>query len=531
MKIDEVQEMTIEEFFDLCEKGGKYQIDTPDGWQDINYLVKKKNKECYNIVTEDGEDLGCSDSHEVFTKNGWKKSIDIDVQNDEIKTKNGYRKIVAKEYIGIRNTFDLNINSYEHSYYSNGIISHNCGKSYIAKAISGYWESPLLRLDMGKLFQSHVGESEQNARAAIKLAEAVAPCVIGSTEVIINGAITTIEQLFDKEKDNNKNELSVFKEGSKDTQYVVYIDKEKDIKIRSMVDNNIQNITLKAITKTFKKEKLIKIRTKSGKKIVTTNNHLLMVEKELKKVSDFKLNDSISIVNNEGIEKDEITMLEVIDFEGYVYDACCEGPHLYITNSFISHNCILWVDEIEKSISGGQSSGRLDSGVTSRVLSTFLTWLQEKDSSVFVVATANDQQSIPPEFLRAGRFDEIFFVDLPNLDERKEIFEVHLRKKKLDIKNFDPTNLATASNGYSGAEIEKSIENAMLIGFDDDRRKIGTIDILNALNGFKPLSVMREGEFEELRDWAKNRCVKASLDSSTSTPLYSNSKSSKDLEV
>jgi len=221
-----------------------------------------------------------------------------------------------------------------------------CGKSLVCKAISGAWKIPLLRLDFGRLFGSLVGDSEKNAREAIKLAEAIAPA-------------------------------------------------------------------------------------------------------------------------------------------------------------------ILWIDEIEKAISGNSSSGRSDGGTTSRVLSTFLTWMQEKTSPVFVVATANDHQAIPPEFLRAGRFDEIFFVDLPNVEERAEIFEVLLRLRSIDSKKFNLELLSERSDTYSGAEIEKAIDNAMLVGFHDKKRPIDTDDILASLKAFKPLFKMREGDFEELKEWADSRCLKA----------------------
>ena len=221
-----------------------------------------------------------------------------------------------------------------------------CGKSLVCKAISSTWKMPLLRLDFGKLFGSLVGDSEKNAREAIKLAEAVAPS-------------------------------------------------------------------------------------------------------------------------------------------------------------------ILWIDEIEKAISGVASSGRSDGGTTSRVLSTFLTWMQEKTSPVFVVATANDHASIPPEFLRAGRFDEIFFVDLPNEEERMEIFEVLLKMRNIDPEKMDISILSKKSQDYSGAEIEKGIDNAMLEGFTDGKRQIETDDIVKSLGEFKSLFEMRKDDFEELREWAQQRCRKA----------------------
>ena len=157
-------------------------------------------------------------------------------------------------------------------------------------------------------------------------------------------------------------------------------------------------------------------------------------------------------------------------------------------------------------ISGVGSSGQTDGGTTSRVLSTFLTWMQEKTSPVFVVATANDHQAIPPEFLRAGRFDEIFFVDLPNEEERREIFEVLLRLRNIDSKNINTPLLSSKSEGYSGAEIEKAIDNAMLIGFKEEMRPIDTDDITYAFTQFKSLFEMRKADFEELREWAANKC-------------------------
>jgi len=174
--------------------------------------------------------------------------------------------------------------------------------------------------------------------------------------------------------------------------------------------------------------------------------------------------------------------------------------------------CILWIDEIEKAISGGGSSGRSDGGTTSRVLSTFLTWMQEKTSPVFVVATANDHQAIPPEFLRAGRFDEIFFVDLPNTGEREEVFSILLKIRKINTKKMNLSMLAEKSKNFSGAEIEKAIDNAMLIGFKDKERNITDKDIIFSLSQFRSLFDMRTSDFEELREWAGNKCRMANKD-------------------
>jgi len=173
--------------------------------------------------------------------------------------------------------------------------------------------------------------------------------------------------------------------------------------------------------------------------------------------------------------------------------------------------CVIWLDEIDKALAGGKSSGVSDGGTTSRVIGTFLTWMQEKEVPVFVVATANDHKAIPIEFQRAGRFDETFFVDLPNEEEREEIFSVILRRKGIlpDPKIFNFGLLSANSENYSGAEIEKSIEEAMLIGFEDNKRDIQSIDISTALSGFKPLYEQHKEEFETMRTWARTRCVLA----------------------
>ena len=180
--------------------------------------------------------------------------------------------------------------------------------------------------------------------------------------------------------------------------------------------------------------------------------------------------------------------------------------------------CILWIDEIEKGLSGVSSSGRTDGGTTSRVLSTFLTWMQEKDKPVFVVATANDHEAIPPEFQRAGRFDEIFFVDLPTEYEGEEIFKTLLRRKNIDpnkkeldtnSKVFNFKLLTDDSKNYSGAEIEKAIGEAMLVAFEDGKRHIKSVDISEALSNFQPLYDMRREELDKMRMWALDHCVRA----------------------
>jgi SpoVK/Ycf46/Vps4 family AAA+-type ATPase len=165
---------------------------------------------------------------------------------------------------------------------------------------------------------------------------------------------------------------------------------------------------------------------------------------------------------------------------------------------------ILWIDEIEKGLSGVQSSTFSDAGTSARVFSTFLTWLQEKTSSVFVIATANNIQLLPPELLRKGRFDEIFFVDLPSLEERKEIFRIHIKKRKRDPLKYNLELLSQESTGFSGAEIEQAVIASLYDGFLESR-EITTEDIKKNIRESVPLSVTMKEDIDRVRNWAKTR--------------------------
>jgi AAA+ superfamily predicted ATPase len=162
--------------------------------------------------------------------------------------------------------------------------------------------------------------------------------------------------------------------------------------------------------------------------------------------------------------------------------------------------CILWVDEIDKAFAGLGAKG--DAGTTSRVFGTFITWLAEKTSPVFVVATANDIQALPPEMLRKGRFDEIFFVGLPSQEERQAIFTVHLsRLRSHNLKSYDLDRLAYETPDFSGAEIEQTIVEAMHIGFSQNR-DFTTDDILEAASQIIPLARTAQEQIQFLQDWA-----------------------------
>jgi hypothetical protein len=162
--------------------------------------------------------------------------------------------------------------------------------------------------------------------------------------------------------------------------------------------------------------------------------------------------------------------------------------------------CVLWIDEIDKAFAG--ADGRSDGGTTSRVFGTFITWLAEKTSPVFVVATANNIQALPPEILRRGRFDEIFFVGLPSQQERQDIFSVHLsRLRPHGLDQYDLGRLAYETPDFSGAEIEQAIVEAMHISFSQDR-DFTTDDILEAASQTVPLARTAQAQIQALQDWA-----------------------------
>lgn len=166
-----------------------------------------------------------------------------------------------------------------------------------------------------------------------------------------------------------------------------------------------------------------------------------------------------------------------------------------------------WIDEIEKGFASAASQST-DGGLSKRMFGTLLTWMQEHEEPVFVIATANDIEALPPELLRKGRFDEIFFVDLPSGPVRKEIFAIHLKKRQRDAGQFDLDALAKTSEGYSGAEIEQAVISALHEAYAN-KTDLDTNRLLSALRTSPPLSVTMAESVECLRAWAEGRCVPA----------------------
>lgn len=168
--------------------------------------------------------------------------------------------------------------------------------------------------------------------------------------------------------------------------------------------------------------------------------------------------------------------------------------------------CILWVDELEKAFAGIQGNGH---EVTMRLFGTFLTWMQEKRAPVFVVATANDIKHLPAEFLRKGRFDDIFYVDLPSDNERHKIFEIHIKKRReKDLKHINIDTLVKLTDGFSGADIEGVVRETVEKAFSDDRDTITTEDIIETIRSTKSLSVIMKDYLSEMNNYYSNNHFK-----------------------
>jgi ATP-dependent 26S proteasome regulatory subunit len=169
---------------------------------------------------------------------------------------------------------------------------------------------------------------------------------------------------------------------------------------------------------------------------------------------------------------------------------------------------VLWIDEIEKAFASAGSSGDADAGLSQRLLATLLTWMQDRESGVFLAATSNNISALPPEMLRKGRFDEIFFVDLPTAEVRSALFALHLKKRGRDVAGFDLPKLAAASEGFSGAEIEQAIVAGLYTAFAQ-KQQLSTEILISEIRGTQPLSVTRAEDIQAIRNWARNRAVSA----------------------
>jgi len=206
----------------------------------------------------------------------------------------------------------------------------------------------------------------------------------------------------------------------------------------------------------------------------------------------------------------KILKIEKVVKEKFVYDPCCSFPHTYISNGLVSHNCILWLDEIEKTLSGTKSSNQSDGGTLSRVFGTLLTAMEEGMKGLVILATSNDISALPPELIR--RFNEVMFVDLPVPEEREEIFTIHFRKRGRDLSkmDLDLKTLAKITHGFTGSEIEKAVKEGIARAFQAGRKNILQEDLVGAIKDTKCISKIMKEQIETSRDWARDRARYAS---------------------
>ena len=202
----------------------------------------------------------------------------------------------------------------------------------------------------------------------------------------------------------------------------------------------------------------------------------------------------------------KIKEIKLANKEAVVYDLVCSEPHSYVSNGFISHNCVVLVDEIDKAFDSNSGGG--DSGVGKRVLGSILTFMQDNETPLFWVLTMNETQGLPPELLRKGRLDEIFSVSVPNLDERLEIIKIHLRKRKQNPNTIENLDLAAVrTEGYVAAELEAAVKEAIVKSFNKKIPITGDL-IIEQLG--TPLSEAFKEKFDRQKSWAENNARPAS---------------------
>ena len=367
------------------------------------------------------------------------------------------------------------------------------GKSLLAKAVASQWQLPLLKLDMGRVFSELVGSSEQNMRTVLSTAESVAPCLDGESRITLaDGSERAIRTLYE---DPTLEELTVL--GVDD-------------------DLEIVPVSVKAITRRPAPD-LYEIRLMHGRLRATSNHlHPTLRDGEIvwRRTGELTPRDYVAVsmerIAFSPIGWSKVASVKPVKKPEYVYDLVCEDNHTFIANGIVTHNCILWLDELEKGLAGTASSHRSDAGTAARVFGSLLTWLQEKTSPVFTIATANDINLLPPEALRKGRFDEIFFIDLPDAEERREVFAIHLAKRGRDPQRFDLVTLSREAEGFSGAEIEQVVISGLYDAFESGQ-ELETRDLRRNIADTVPLSQTMKTQIKALQDWACTHARPASI--------------------
>jgi len=373
-----------------------------------------------------------------------------------------------------------------------------CGKSLTTKAMGHAWQLPVVQLEMGRLRSNQVGESEGNAYRAIKIIESVAPCVTGETQVTLaDGSSRSIEELW--------------QDGSEDLNVMCW--NERTLRVQT---TKVRGIT-RRIAEAFK------VTAANGFHLNATANHQHYVLRggrpEWVRTDELQKGGMLAVpLMPQFIEKlgdSALDLKEVFEAEcrwvaikdiisigtQTVFDLVCEGEdtHSFIANGLITHNCVVWMDEAEKSLAGSHSSSQSDAGTTSRVIGILSTWLQETDAPVCFAMTANSLATLPVEFV--NRLDERFFFDLPSEEDRIDIFKIHLKKANQDPANYDLVDLSEKAKHMVGREIEQAIGAAMIESFHMKKPGLDQ-DILCDVLVRKPRIVKTMSEDIKLvRDW------------------------------
>lgn len=376
-----------------------------------------------------------------------------------------------------------------------------CGKSISVKALGNAWNLPVIQLDLGKLRQSGVGDSEANVFRAINLIESVAPCVTGETEVTLaDGTTKPIASLWQ--------------------EYLS--DPTRTLRVKCWNEKTLKVETTSVRALTLRRAEAFRVTASNGFYLNATGNHQNYVMRgglpEWVQTDDLIPGDMLAALahsSNEGFNRgvevtcdkllSEVQWVKIQSIESVgqcdVYDLACEGDdtHSFIANGLITHNCVVWVDEAEKSLAGGESSAQSDAGTTSRMIGALSTWVQETKSEVCLAMTVNRLKTLPVEFVR--RMDERFFFDLPSEDERIDILKIHLLKKGQDPKAFNLAQLAEDAKLMVGSEIEHALGAAMTESFHAGKpsldEEILSTELKNKPRIFKTLA----DEMKEVLDW------------------------------
>jgi hypothetical protein len=390
--------------------------------------------------------------------------------------------VLSVKPIGQRRTFDIEMRLPHANFVtSEGFIAHNCGKSLSVKAMGHAWNLPVIQLEMGRLRSSGVGESEANVYKAIRIIEAAAPCVTGETEVRLeDGTSKTIEDLWKSPP--------------------------KNLNVACWNEKTLMVAVTRVSEITRRESEAFAVLADKGYSLNATANHLHWVQNDTlgapcagqwRRTDALSVGDSLFSID-EGWVK--IQSVESIGVQP-VYDLVCEGEHThsFIANGLVTHNCLVWVDEAEKSLSGGQSSAQSDAGTTSRTIGILSTWLQETEAQVCLALTANSLKTLPIEFI--NRMDERFFFDVPSEEDRVEILKIHIKKAGQDSDRFNLADLAEKAKGMVGREIEQAIGAAMIESFASDKVNLDEAVLSDELIKKPRIIKTMVDEVKEITDW------------------------------